>query len=177
MSIALAVPTYNQAGLLRGFLETWLRSGSDLVPLIVVGLLATGFCLWLNWERAPHAEGIKKNAMNQIKRGKKAGEAEPVMAHLFRDRQNDRTWYVRRLRPGTNRLDGVHVLQQDSTGRILKKWYASSALYDAEKKEWKLEKGMIVDFTPEGDINQKQFYVAQVKMEPDGANGQFVFIK
>jgi glycosyltransferase involved in cell wall biosynthesis len=36
MSIALAVPTYNQAGLLRGFLETWLRSGSDLVPLIVV---------------------------------------------------------------------------------------------------------------------------------------------
>lgn len=34
--IALAVPTYNQAELLRGFLANWSRLGSDLVPLIVV---------------------------------------------------------------------------------------------------------------------------------------------
>src|SRR5438874_1562672 len=54
-----------------------------LVPLITVGFATTAFCLWLNWDRAPHAEGIKKVAMNQIKRGKKAGEVEPVQAHLF----------------------------------------------------------------------------------------------
>ncbi|MEP6667516.1 MAG: LptF/LptG family permease [Chthoniobacter sp.] len=123
-----------------------------LVPLFAVGVLMTGFCLWLNWDRAPHAEGIKKNAMNQIKRGKKAGTVEPILAHLFRDRQNNRTWFVRKLRPGENRLDGVHVTQQDPTGRILKKWYASSATYDPVKKEWKIEKGMIVNFTPEGDM-------------------------
>ncbi|HEU5103768.1 MAG TPA: ABC transporter substrate-binding protein [Roseiflexaceae bacterium] len=34
-----------------------------------------------------------------------------------------------------------------------------------------------ISFTPEGDINQKQFYVAQVKMSPDGASGEFAFIK
>ncbi|MEO7913453.1 MAG: ABC transporter substrate-binding protein [Roseiflexaceae bacterium] len=34
-----------------------------------------------------------------------------------------------------------------------------------------------ISFTPEGDINQKQFYIAQVKMDADGANGQFVFVK
>lgn len=36
MEIALAVPTYNQAGLLRAFLSAWRKSGADLVPLIVV---------------------------------------------------------------------------------------------------------------------------------------------
>jgi LPS export ABC transporter permease LptG len=123
-----------------------------LVPLIIVGIAMTGVCMWLNWAEAPHAEGIKKNAMNQIKRGKKAGEVEPVLAHLFRDRLNNRTWYVRKLRPGTNRLEGVHVTQQDSQENIVKKWYGSSATYDSEKKEWRLEKGMIVSFTPEGKL-------------------------
>lgn len=34
-----------------------------------------------------------------------------------------------------------------------------------------------ISFTPEGEINQGQFYVAQIKMESDGANGRFEFIK
>jgi branched-chain amino acid transport system substrate-binding protein len=34
-----------------------------------------------------------------------------------------------------------------------------------------------ISFTPEGEINQEQFYVAQIKMDPDGANGTFTFVK
>jgi branched-chain amino acid transport system substrate-binding protein len=34
-----------------------------------------------------------------------------------------------------------------------------------------------LSFTPEGEINQEQFYVAQIKMEADGSKGQFVFVK
>jgi LPS export ABC transporter permease LptG len=135
-----------------------------LMPLIGFGLLCTGFCLWLNWDQVPHAEAIKKNAMDKIKRGKKASDVEPVLAHVFRDRLNNRTWYVRRMRPGSikdgNRLDGVHVTQQDDTGRILKKWYASSAVYDPAKGVWKLEKGKIVDFTPEGDVAEEDRFIS-----------------
>lgn len=142
-----------------------------LTPLITVGVMATAFCMWLNWERAPHAEGIKKNAMNQIKRGKKAGDVEPVLAHLFRDRLNNRTWYVRKMRPGSakdgNRLDGVHVTQQDESGRILKKWYASTAFYVPEKNVWKLEKGKIVEFTPEGDIADEDRFVTESRIVSD----------
>lgn len=32
-------------------------------------------------------------------------------------------------------------------------------------------------FTPEGEINQKDFYVARIKMEADGTNGKFEFLK
>ncbi|UBF25145.1 ABC transporter substrate-binding protein [Kovacikia minuta CCNUW1] len=34
-----------------------------------------------------------------------------------------------------------------------------------------------ISFTPEGEIIQKQFYVAQIKMDSDGNNGKFVFLK
>lgn len=34
-----------------------------------------------------------------------------------------------------------------------------------------------IAFTPEGEIVQKQFYVAQIKMEPAGNNGKFTFLK
>ena len=34
-----------------------------------------------------------------------------------------------------------------------------------------------ISFTPEGEIVQKQFYVAEIKMSADGNNGKFVFLK
>ncbi|MEB3336951.1 MAG: ABC transporter substrate-binding protein [Leptolyngbyaceae bacterium] len=34
-----------------------------------------------------------------------------------------------------------------------------------------------ISFTPEGEIVQKEFYVAQIKMDPDGSNGKFTFLK
>jgi branched-chain amino acid transport system substrate-binding protein len=34
-----------------------------------------------------------------------------------------------------------------------------------------------IRFTPEGEVIQQQFYVAQIKMEADGKTGKFVFLK
>lgn len=34
-----------------------------------------------------------------------------------------------------------------------------------------------ISFTPVGDVVQKDFYVSQIKMDKDGNNGKFVFIK
>lgn len=34
-----------------------------------------------------------------------------------------------------------------------------------------------ISFDPEGEINQNQFYVAQLKMDADGKTGQFVYLK
>ncbi len=123
-----------------------------LIPLLGIGVIASAACLWLNWEWAPHAESIRQVAVSQIKKGRTVGEAEVVAAHLFRDRQNNRTWYVKKLRPGSARLDGVHITQQDAEGKITRKWYADRALYDPRLKTWTLEKGLMVEFTPEGDI-------------------------
>jgi lipopolysaccharide export LptBFGC system permease protein LptF len=138
-----------------------------LVPLLVIGVLASGFCLWLNWEMAPRAEAVKKTAMAQIRRGRKPGEVEPVLQHLFRDRADNRTWYVKRFRPGAARLDGVHITQQDAEGRITKKWYAERALYDPREKTWSLHAGMSVDFTPEGDIADVDYFPRNIRTLSD----------
>ncbi len=34
-----------------------------------------------------------------------------------------------------------------------------------------------ISFTPDGEVVQSQFYVAQIKMNADGSNGKFVFLK
>jgi branched-chain amino acid transport system substrate-binding protein len=34
-----------------------------------------------------------------------------------------------------------------------------------------------ISFDPEGELNQSQFYVAQIKMDSGGKNGQFVLLK
>lgn len=35
----------------------------------------------------------------------------------------------------------------------------------------------IISFSPTGEVNQKDFYVAQMKVDKDGKNGQFVYLK
>lgn len=122
-----------------------------LVPLFGVGLLATGACLFLNYELAPHAEGMKKVALERISRGRK-DDKNAVDGTLFRDRMNGRTWYIRKLKPNSTQLEGVHITQQDEQGRITKKWYAARAAFAARGKTWTLSRGMICEFNDAGDI-------------------------
>jgi lipopolysaccharide export LptBFGC system permease protein LptF len=124
-----------------------------LIPLFAIGLFLSGACLWLNWEMAPHAENIKKTAMRQIKRGKKAdGTAEMISGHVFRDRQNYRTWYVRKLKPGSDNLQDVHITQQTADGTITRKYYAERAGYDPATGNWNLQRGMIAEYDPSGQL-------------------------
>jgi branched-chain amino acid transport system substrate-binding protein len=44
------------------------------------------------------------------------------------------------------------------------------------KAQYDTPLGMI-SFTPEGEVVQKEFYVAQIKMNADGTEGQFTFLK
>ena len=122
------------------------------LPLMVVGVFASLGCLVLNFELAPHSEAIKKIALEQITRAGKKSDRSLIEGHMFRDRMNDRTWYVRKMRSNTAELTGVHITQQDPEGNITRKWYANQAVYDAPTKSWLLKRGMIVDFTDKGDI-------------------------
>jgi LPS export ABC transporter permease LptG len=129
-----------------------------IVPLVFIGLLATAVCFVLDREWAPHAEAVKKRMLEEITRGeRRASEREAAQGHLFRDRINNRTWYVRKMRAKPKRgpippLEGVHVTQQDAEGRIEKKWYAEKATHDEKTGNWTLHHGMIVSFDPEGNI-------------------------
>ena len=125
-----------------------------ILPLIFVGLIATAVCMALNYRLAPHAESIRKVALEQISRGRRAGEIEPVKGHLFRDRLTNRIWFARRFTPGSLQLDGVQIAQQDAAGRITQKWYAMRAVYDPRAREWTLNRGISVEFDEIGEISK-----------------------
>jgi LPS export ABC transporter permease LptG len=130
-----------------------------LLPLMGVGLACSAFLIWLSYELAPHSEGIKKVALEQIQRGKKKMERDAIEGHLFKDRETGRTWYIRKLKPGSVTLDGVLVFQQDAEGNITKKWYADRAEYDTRRNSWQLKRGMSVEFDIDGnEIRTDRFF-------------------
>ncbi len=149
-----------------------------LLPLFGVGVATTALSLYLNWEIAPHAEQIKKVAIEKMKRHKKVLEVEPIPAHLFRDRLYNRTWFVKRLRPPSKkteaRFDDIRHVTQQEPGRedYAANAYASRADADRpETKTWKLDKGRIVTFTPEGDIDQTDRFLTGSRLITWSWNG------
>ena len=137
--------------------------GRILLPLMLAGLLLSGGLLLLNYEAAPRAEATKKDALEQITRGKKAGQKEALEGYLFRERQNGRTWFIKRFRQATGGLDHVHITQHGADGAIVSKWYAKRAQFDAKTRTWTLERGMQVDFTPSGDVLAREDFQTGVK--------------
>ena len=121
-----------------------------LLPLMVVGVFLTGLTAYFNYESAPHASGIKKVLVGDIRRGAKAEKS--IRAHLFRNREDRRTWFVSRMPLGGARLTGVQIVQQDADGSIVQQWYAREATFDSHLLQWKLADARYVEMNTEGDI-------------------------
>ena len=134
-----------------------------VLPLALAGLVLTGALALLNYEAAPRAEATKKVALEQITRGKKAGQKEALEGYLFRERQKDRTWFIKRFRQTTGTLDHVHITQHGPDGAIVTKWYARRAQFDAKTRTWTLERGMQVDFNAAGDVEKREDFQLGVK--------------
>lgn len=121
-----------------------------LMPLFVVGLILTALMTYLNYEGAPHAEATRKSMLKELNSGKKRDVAETAL--LFRNREDMRTWYMRKLRVTDQQIDDVQIIQQDKKGNILRQWYARDAAYDAARKTWTLSDTKIVNTDAQGNL-------------------------
>ncbi len=121
-----------------------------LAPLIIVGLLLTAATAFFNFEGAPHAAAAKKQMIRDIKRGEK--KVQGIGGHLFRNRQDYRTWFMRGMQVSRDRLFDIQILQQNEQGDILRQWYAREANFDVDTKTWKLSNARYVEMNAEGDV-------------------------
>jgi len=126
-----------------------------LVPLFIMGLILTAVTSYFNYESAPHAEMIKKQMLREIKRGK-AIESN-LSGHLYRNRENRRTWFIRKVYVKDQKLVDIQVLEQDEQSNIVREWYARTALYDPVTKKWSLLSAKYVELDPEGNITTSEF--------------------
>ncbi len=77
-----------------------------LTPLFAMGLLTTAFAGALNYSLAPHAEQTHKTYFDSMR----ANAREPgLTAQIFRNRTEDRTWFIQRFRPDENEFTTVQV--------------------------------------------------------------------
>jgi lipopolysaccharide export LptBFGC system permease protein LptF len=106
----------------------------------------------MNYEGAPHAEATRKAMLKELNSGKKRDAT--VVALLFRNREDRRTWYMRKLRTADQQIDDVQIMQQDKKGAILRQWYARDAAYDTSRKTWTLTDVRIVDTDTEGNMTR-----------------------
>lgn len=124
-----------------------------ILPLLIIGLLTTGATLALNYALAPHAELARKEFVLNVRRG----ERDIVIAgQVFRNRTDNRTWYISHLRPNANTSSGVQIVQQDEEGNITQNYLATTAVYEPATKTWRLEKAKLVKYDRAGNITDEK---------------------
>lgn len=125
-----------------------------IIPLIAVSLVLVGVTTWFNYESAPHAEMVKKQMLREIKKGEKM---EPgISGHLFRNREDSRTWFMRRIQPNKNVMRDIQIVAQDKDDKIVQEWFAHQAEYNFETKEWILRNTKYVELDSEGQITKQE---------------------
>lgn len=121
-----------------------------LLPLFAVGLLLTGVAAYFNYEGAPRAAKIKKEMQREIKRGEKRENA--IKGHLFINRENQRMWFMRLIRPDRQSIHDFQIIQKDAEGRIVSQIYGRTGTFDEATRTWTFDDAMVVQMEPNGDI-------------------------
>lgn len=125
-----------------------------LVPLIAMGLLTASVSSALNYSLAPHAEAAKKTVLEEVRGDNVRG----VAAQVFRNRAENRTWFIQTFRPELDQFVTVQVLQQDDRDNIIKNYMATDASYDAASHTWMLHLVKVVTYDTSGNIIDEELH-------------------
>ena len=121
-----------------------------MMPLFAFGLLTACFSMALNYAMAPHSDQMRKILMDEINKGHQ--KSDELEQQLYRNRQDNRTWFVETIQKKQNMLRGVDITQQDGQGNIVTKYYADRASYNPADRSWLFTRGKQVNFDRNGNI-------------------------
>jgi LPS export ABC transporter permease LptG len=120
-----------------------------LAPLLLIGLLTTAASTALNYSLAPHGEYARKRLLEDPQsRRQQLG----LTAQIFRNRTDNRTWFIQQFFPGENVFHTVHVVQQDANDNIVTTYIATQAIYRPETHAWDFQQVKVVHYDQAGNI-------------------------
>ncbi|MEO6052496.1 MAG: LptF/LptG family permease [Chthoniobacterales bacterium] len=157
LALLYALTQMSRSNEIVSMLTAGVSVGRIIVPLVLVGMLLTGITQYFNYEMSPHAAAEKKQMLREIKRGKKI---EPgLTGHLFRNRENFRTWYMRKIHNGKLKqyLEDVQVIQQDANGNITDQLYAREAYFNPTSRVWTFFFVKYVKLDDKGEMLQPEY--------------------
>ena len=154
LSLLFSLGRMSRANEIVSMLTAGVSVPRVVFPLLIIGLLTTGGTLALNYSLAAHAELARKNFFDQVNRG---GVREVVItAQVFRNRTDNRTWYIARFRRNSNQFSGVQVVQQDAQGNITRNYIVTEAFYEPATKSWRMENVKVVNYDLAGNITDEK---------------------
>jgi len=127
-----------------------------IAPLILAGLATTALSTFLNYSLGPHAEYAHKKLLEDPQSRQKLLGAR---AQVFRNRTDNRTWFIQQFYPGANVFNTVHVVQQDADDNIVANYLATRATYDPDKHSWELSQTKVIHYDKAGNITRLIPYV------------------
>ena len=138
---------------LLAMLSTGVGLGRILAPIFAVGLAVTGFSTYLSYALAPQADAQRELAQAQMEAGNKFERMKYSLGYLFRNRRDNRLWYVEKMYADLKSpLEGVQIVQQDANDNIIDKLYAKQGQYDAARHTWVFTDCKLAHYLPNGDV-------------------------
>jgi LPS export ABC transporter permease LptG len=120
-----------------------------LAPLLIIGLLTTVASTALNYSLAPHGEYEHKRLLEDPSSRR---QVFGLTAQIFRNRTDNRTWFIQQFFPGDNKFNTVHIVQQDENDNIKTAYIATTAYYHPENHAWELRQTKVVHYDDAGNI-------------------------
>ena len=138
---------------LLAMLSTGVGLGRILAPIFGVGLAVTAFSTYLSYALAPQADAQRELAQAQMEAGNKFERMKYSLGYLFRNRRDNRLWYVEKMYADLKTpLEGVQIVQQDADDNIIDKLYAKQGQYDAARHTWVFTDCKLAHYLPNGDV-------------------------
>src|ERR1041384_8621990 len=127
-----------------------------LAPLLFIGFLTTATSTALNYSLAPHGEYAHKRLLEDpASRRQLLG----MTAQIFRNRTDNRTWFIQQFYPGENKFNTLHIVQQDANDNIVRAYIATTAVYHPESHTWEFKGVKVVDYDTAGDSVNVDYHV------------------
>jgi LPS export ABC transporter permease LptG len=122
-----------------------------IAPLLLAGLLTTAASTSLNYSLAPHAEYARKKVLEDPQSHR---QQQGMVAQIFRNRTDNRTWFIQQFYPGDNKFNTVHVVQQDANDNIVTNYIATTVFYHPETHSWEFRQMKVVYYDAAGNVTR-----------------------
>src|SRR2546430_4973210 len=126
-----------------------------LAPLLLIGLLTTAASTALNYSLAPHGEYAHKRLLDDPQSSRRQ---LGLTAQIFRNRSDNRTWFIQQFYPGDTKFNNLHIVQQDANDHIVTAYVATSASYRPENHSWELDGTKVVHYDEIGNIADVDYH-------------------
>ena len=129
-----------------------------LAPLLFIALLTTLASTALNYSLAPHGEYAHKRLLEDPSSRR---QVYGLTAQIFRNRTDNRTWFIQQFFQDDTKFNNLHIVQQDADDHIVTAYVATAAIYHPENHTWELDGTKVVHYDQIGNIVSVDYHVEQ----------------